>query len=288
MNRNLLAALAAALTACAVAALAAPASAPPSRDETMAAMRELPWENGPTKGVVGSKSTVAIPKGVDFLKESAGSKFLELTGNLPSPGTSILSGEHWWAVLNFNDMGYVKDDEKIDADALLKSIQESDDAENAERRNRGLNEIHTEGWYVPPHYDSETKHLEWGVKLSSSGTSQTIVNYSVRLLGRTGVESVVLVSSPETLDANVRELKSILKGFEFNGGEKYSEWKPGDHVAEIGLGALVVGATAAVAAKTGLWKALLATLAAFWKLIAVGGAAVLAAAARIFKRKPAE
>ena len=287
MTRKLRAALAAALAACAAAALAAPASAP-SRDETMAAMRALPWESGPTKGVVGSKSTVAIPKGVDFLKESAGSKFLELTGNLPSPGTSILSGDQWWAVLNFNGMGYVKDDEKIDADALLKSIQESDEAENAERRQRGLNEIHTEGWYVPPHYDSETKHLEWGLKLSSSGSSGTIVNYSVRLLGRTGVESVVLVSSPETLDANVRELKAILKGFEFNSGEKYSEWKPGDHVAEIGLGALVVGATAAVAAKTGLWKALLATLAAFWKVIAVGAAAVLAAFTKFFKRKPTE
>ena len=83
----------------------------------------------------------------------------------------------------------------------------------------------------------------------------------------------------------MRELKTILKSFDFNSGEKYSEWKPGDHVAEIGLAALVVGGAAAVAAKTGFWKVLLAGLAAFWKFIAVGAVAVFAAIGKIFKKK---
>ena len=192
---------------------------------------------------------------------------------------------NWWATFDFNGMGYVKDDEKIDADELLKSIKATDEPANEERRRRGMAELHTEGWYVPPHYDSETKHLEWGVKLRASDSPEPVINYSVRLLGRTGVESVVLVSSPETLDANVLELKSILKGFEFNTGEKYSEFKPGDHVAEIGLGALVLGGAAAVAAKSGFWKVLLATLAAFWKVIAAGAVAVLASVGKFFKRK---
>jgi uncharacterized membrane-anchored protein len=286
MNRVSRAALAAVLAACAVAALAAE-PAPKSQEEVEAAMRALPWEAGPTVAKVGARSKVAIPKDVGFLKESAGSRFLELTGNLPSPGTSILMGRNWWAVLDFSEMGYVKDDEKIDAAALLKSIKETDGPGNEERRKRGLPELHTEGWFVPPHYDAETKHLEWGLKLRSSDSPQPIINYSVRLLGRTGVENVVLVSSPETLAADVSELKGILKGFEFNSGEKYSEFKPGDHVAEIGLGALVVGGAAAVAAKTGFWKVLLASLAAFWKAIALGIAAVAAAFVKFFKRKQA-
>jgi uncharacterized membrane-anchored protein len=285
MNRISRAALTAAMAVCAATVVAAPASAPQSRDESMAAIRGLPWEDGPTTGLIGTRSKLVIPKDVSFLKETAGSKFLELTGNLPSPGSSILNGDQWWAVLNFSDLGYVKDDEKIDADALLKTIKEGDVRENEERRKIGLAELHTEGWYVPPHYDSETKHLEWGVKLTSSDSPRPIVNYSVRLLGRSGVESVVLVSSPEALDANVRSLKAILKGFEFNSGEKYSEFRPGDHVAEIGLGALVLGGAAAVAAKTGFWKVLLASLAAFWKVIVVGAAAVTAAIAKLFKRK---
>ncbi len=240
---------------------------------------------GRTPAPGGRVPNFGLNKDVSFLTESAGSKFLELTGNLPSPGTSILSGDEWWAALNFSDMGYVKDDEKIDADALLNTIKEGDVRENEERRKLGLAELHTEGWYVPPHYDSETKHLEWGVKLTSSDSPRPVINYSVRLLGRNGVESVVLVSSPEALDANVRSLKAILKGFEFNSGEKYSEFRPGDPVAEIGLGALIVGGAAAVAVKTGFWKVLLASLAAFWKVIAVGFAAVVATIGKLFKRK---
>lgn len=275
------------LLGCALAANAAGEESAGAREQTAAAMKALPWESGPTTSEVGDKSRVAIPKDVGFLKESSGSKFLELTGNLPSPGTSIIMARDWWATLDFSGMGYVKDDEKIDADELLKSIKESDEPANEERRKRGLAEIHTEGWIVPPHYDAETHHLEWGLKLSSSDGPEPVVNYSVRLLGRSGVENVVLVSSPETLTTDVAELKTILKGFTFNAGEKYSEFKAGDHVAEIGLGALVLGGAAAVAVKTGFWKVLLASLAAFWKLIAVGAVGVSAAIGKLFKRKPA-
>ena len=261
------------------------AAAPPSEDDTVSQMRALPWQRGPATSTIGDKATVKLPEHAAYLNAGGAGKFLTLTGNLPSPNTSILSGGSWWAALDFNPIGYVKDDEKIDADELLKSIKASDTAENEERRKQGLPELHTDGWYVPPHYDSDSKHLEWGVKLHSSDNPQPIINYSVRLLGRTGVESVVLVSSPEKLDANVRELKTILQSFDFNSGEKYSEWKPGDHVAEIGLAALVVGGAAAVAAKTGLWKLLLGGLAAFWKFIAVGAVAVFAAIGKLFKKK---
>ena len=268
------------------AALGPAAAAPDKDDDVGAQMRALPWQRGPAPGAIGDKATLMIPAEGGYLKAGDAGKFLTLTGNLPSKGTSILTGSHWWAALDFNPIGYVKDDEKIDADALLKSIKESDEAENSERKKQGLPELHTEGWYVPPHYDTQTKHLEWGVKLRSSDNPDPVINYSVRLLGRTGVESVVLVSSPAKLDENVKELKTVLTSFEFNGGEKYSEWKPGDHVAEIGLGALVVGGAAAVMAKTGLWKVILGALAAFWKLIAVGAVAVFAAIGKLFKRSP--
>ena len=96
----------------------------------------------------------------------------------------------------------------------------------------------------------------------------------------------MLVSSPRTMDADVRALKVVLKGFNFNNGEKYAEFKPGDHIAEFGLGALVVGGAAAVAAKTGLWKIVLAFLAASWKLVAVAAVSVVAFVSKLFKKKP--
>jgi uncharacterized membrane-anchored protein len=280
MTRRFQALVATALAACALNVLGADAE-----DPNLAAIRKLPWQTGPGTGAVDSKSSVAIPKEGAFLDASGGSKFLELNGNPPSPGTSILATHSWWAAFDFRPVGYVKDDEKVDADALLKSIKDSDEPANEERRKLGLAELHTEGWYVPPHYDSDTKHLEWGLRLSTPTSKDPIVNYTVRLLGRTGVESVVLVSSPETLDADVRSFKETLKGFKFNSGERYDEFRPGDHVAEFGLGALVAGGAAAIAVKSGLWKVIVAFLAASWKLIAVGFAVVAGSIGKFFKRK---
>jgi uncharacterized membrane-anchored protein len=254
-------------------------------EQTRSEMAKLPWLKGPAQAPLGNKAALALPKGDTFLGEADGSKFLELTGNLPSPGHSVLVADNWWAVLSFSDVGYVKDDEKLDPDALLKALKDSDGPANEERKKRGLGQLTTDGWLVPPHYDTETKHLEWGLKLRAEGESEPIINYTVRLLGRSGYENVILVSSPKTLEADVKELKAVLKGFEFNSGERYSEFKPGDHVAEFGLGALVLGGAAAAAAKSGFFKVLLGSLAAFWKLILGAGIALVAGIGKLFGRK---
>jgi uncharacterized membrane-anchored protein len=245
----------------------------------------LGWKHGPTSTPVGAAANLVVPKDTAFLADTEGSKFLELTGNLPQPGNAILMGGTWWATLTFQDVGYVKDDETIDADALLKDLKEQDAPANEERRKLGLPELHTDGWYVPPHYDPQTKHLEWGLRLKTPGEAEPTINYTVRLLGRKGYEAVTLVSSPERLDADVKELKTILASFTFNAGESYDEFKPGDHVAEFGLAALVAGGAAAAAAKSGLWKVILGFLAASWKLVAAGAVAVVAGAAKLLGRK---
>ena len=260
-------------------------SAAPSPEERRAAMAALPWQQGPATGPLGDKATMSVPKDAALLGEDGSVKFMKLTGNLPTPGYSIVASDGWFAAFSFSPVGYVKDDEKIDADALLKDLKAQDGPSNEERRSRGLPELTTEGWYVPPHYDPTTKHLEWGMKLRSGNDKEVLINYTVRLLGRTGYESVVLVSSPETLDADVRSFKTVLSGFNFNAGERYAEFKSGDRVAEFGLAALVAGGAAAVAAKTGLWKVVLGFLVASWKLVAAAAVALFVGIGKFFKGK---
>lgn len=255
---------------------------PEQRNEEFA---KLPWQTGPAQGNVGSKATLDVPPQSRLLPESHGARFLELTGNLPKPGQTILVAGNWWAVFSFADIGYIKDDDKLDADELLKTLKSSDGPANEERKKRGIPQLTTEGWAVPPHFDKQTKHLEWGLRLKAEGDPNPVINYTVRMLGRKGYESVVLVSDPESLQRDVAELKEVLKGFKFNGGESYAEFKPGDHVAEIGLGALVLGGAAAAAVKGGWWKSLLAFLAAGWKLIAGVAVAAAVGLGKLFGRK---
>lgn len=246
---------------------------------------ELAWQPGPVEFPLGSRASIKLPTQTAALTEAESNKFLKLTGNLPTERLNIIAGGNWWATFEFDDAGYVKDDETIDADALLKQIKSSDGPSNEERRKMGLPELITDGWSVPPHYDTATKRLEWGLRIHSATDNRPVINYTVRVLGRSGYERVVLVSTPESLDRDVAEFKKVLVGFDFNAGEKYGEFKQGDRVAQFGLAALVAGGAAAVATKTGFWKTLLAALAAGWKLVAAAAIALVAGIGRLFKRK---
>lgn len=260
------------------------ATAAPNQD-LGASIRSLDWHVGPRAEQVLGKATLQTSAGVLFLDEANSEKFLKLTGNLPEPGNNIVFSKTggWWADFSFSPIGYVKDDEKIDPDKLLKTLKDSDGPANEERKRLGLPPLHTEGWYVAPHYDSQTKRLEWGVKLRSEG--QVVLNYTIRLLGRTGVMNATLVSTPETLDNDVAEFKKALKKFEFNAGERYSEFKPGDRVAEYGLAALIAGGAAAVATKKGFWAVMGGFLAAAWKLVLGAAVAAMAGIGALFKKK---
>ena len=254
-------------------------------EERQEALRSLEWKQGPRAEAISDKAILNTTSDLVFLDEANSKKFLELTDNIPSDGSYIVlsTKSNWWADFSFNPAGYIKDDEKINADALLKTIKEGDDIGNKERQRLGIGELHTEGWFVPPHYDEATKRLEWGVKLRSGNESN--VNYTVRILGRTGFTSATLVSSPERLAKDVEEFKAMLPGFSYQNGEKYAEFKEGDRVAEYGLAALVAGGAAAVATKKGLWSVIGAFLAASWKLLAGLGIAAAAGVKSMFKRK---
>jgi uncharacterized membrane-anchored protein len=242
-----------------------------------AELRKLAWQKGPTSGRIAGKATLKVPEGYVFLDDKNTRRFLELVGNPPIDNHYLFAPDtlSWFAVFAFDDTGYIKDDERIDAEALLKQMKDSDDPANEERRRLGLSELHTVGWEVPPHYDAGTKRLEWGVRLRS-GSGEPIVNYTSRLLGRSGVMRAVLVGDPATLAADTAQFKAGLQDFAYLPGEKYSEFKQGDKVAQYGLAALIVGGAAAVATKKGFWTALVAFFAAFWKLIAGVAVAVVA------------
>ena len=246
---------------------------------------DLAWQVGPTTVQVGTKATLPLAAQHGTLPEGDSAKFLKMNGNPPDPGTTVVAGRNWWGILQFEGSGYIKDDEKIDPDAMLEQIKSNDAPSNEQRRQQGLPDLFTDGWIVQPHYDTATKRLEWGLRLHSSDSPESIVNYTVRLLGRTGYERAVLVSSPKTLDVDMADFKEVLAGFTFVPGERYDEFRPGDHVAEFGLGALVVGGAAAVAAKSGFWKVLAAGAAAFWKVIAAFVVAAFASFRKIFNRK---
>ena len=244
-------------------------------------IERVKWQIGPCTSNLGDLAEVKIPEGFVFADGDDTRLLMEEMQNPVSgrelgfiaPDTLM-----WYLVFEYDDTGHIIDAEKdsLDADALLKSLREANDAGNEERKKRGWTLFQITGWEQPPRYNPTTQNLEWAIKGESEG--EPVINWNTRLLGREGVMEVTLVAGPDLLKEVQPEYENILSGFNYKPGQTYAEYTKGDKVAEYGLAALIAGGATAVAAKTGLLKYL-------WKILVVAGLAVVAFFKRIFGKK---
>jgi uncharacterized membrane-anchored protein len=238
------------------------------------------WQNGPCISDMGNIAEARIPAGYIFTGAEGTRNMMEASQNPPSGKEVGLIGPaelNWFLLFEFDDIGYVRDDEKnsLDAEAMLKSIIAGNNNANRERLKRGWKVMNITGWEQTPRYNSQTHNLEWAIRGESERIP--IINYNTRLLGRGGVMSVVLVTDPEELNDTLPRAKNIIDNFTFKQGQTYQEFRNGDKIAEYGLTALVVGGAAAVAVKTGIFKWL-------WKIVVVVFIAIVGLFKSIFYR----
>jgi uncharacterized membrane-anchored protein len=229
-----------------------------------ASVGKIAWQHGPTVGSLGSLSKLDVPKGFIFVGDEGAKKFMELSGNIPSGrelGVLAPDDVNWFVVYQFDETGYIKDDEKtsLDADAMLKTIQSATEKGNEERKRRGFGTLTVLNWMQPPHYDEITHNLEWSTKAQDE-KGNLVANHATRYLGRRGVMRVSLVTDSDALASILPQFRRVMNGFSYTTDNSYQAFVKGDKVAEYGLTALVVGGAAAAAAKGGLFKWL-------WKLI---------------------
>jgi uncharacterized membrane-anchored protein len=272
-------------------ALADEGASAPDQDARVAELKRqiaaLNWIEGPKRVELFNNSALELPAGYKFLNPVDTAKLESLTQNLGGGTQYFLAPDdlRWEAYFSYSDDGYVKDEEKIDADAILDNIKQNTAAANEERRKRGWHEMAVTGWQTAPHYDTQTRQLEWAINGKDVADNEAVVNFNTRILGRGGVTSVVLLTDPQGLDAAIGEFKQTVSGFSYLPGQKYAEYKPGDKIAKYGLAALITGGAAAIAVKTGFWKVLVTGLVAGWKFIAAGAVALFGGLSRLFKRK---
>jgi uncharacterized membrane-anchored protein len=263
-------------------------SSPEQQKAFIEKLRALDWIKGPTTVTTEGNAKLAIPEQYLYLDARNTLKFLELQHNLGNGREVLVAPRNlqWQAYLEFSDEGYVKDDEKIDAPALLKTLKENTENSNSERQRRGWGALHLVDWATPPVYNTTTKRLEWATILEAQDGGRS-VNFSTKILGRRGYTSVIMVTDPANLSAAESTLDNVLTGYAFNPGETYADWRSGDKVAKYGLAALIVGGVAAVAAKKGLFSVLAGFLAVAWKFIAAAAVAGMAWLRRLFAKKTA-
>ncbi len=199
---------------------------------------------------------------------------MELAQNMPDPtllGVMLPTDQvGWFLTFAYKDVGHVADDEQgsLNADEILTAFRTGTEAANAERKKRGWGDLHVNGWIQPPAYDPGTHNLTWAIQGIANGSS--IANYNVRLLGRQGVMSVVMVVEPDRVPALIPQAKQLASGCEFSAGNKYGEFREGDKIAEYGLVGLITGGAGVAAVKFGLLPKLIALALKSIKLIVFG------------------
>ena len=254
----------------------------------LAAQEDIEWIDGPTVGRLGNVAQIQIPEGYRFSGKRGAVRFLEITENVPSGrelGVLIPNVEDdsqfWFVIFEFDPSGYVKDEDKdeLNADKILATITKGNDAANEVRRERGWTTLRIVGWEKPPFYDQSTNNLTWAIRgaVDEGEDAGETVNHSTRILGRRGTMNVDLVLDPSLVGAVVPEFESLLTGYEYLPGNRYSEWVAGDPVAAYGLTALVAGGAGALALKSGL-------LQKFGKAIVLAVLAVIGAIGKFFKK----
>ena len=236
-------------------------------------------------------ATLDLPEQFVFLNGAdAESVLSKAWGNPPSEptlgmilpaGVSPLSAESWAVTVEYEENGYVEDDDANDIDysEMLTDMQKDVLEGNEQRVKEGYDKIQLIGWASKPHYDAAGKKLYWAKELKFGAADTNTLNYNIRVLGRKGVLVLNFIASMDQLPMIEQNLPSVLAMTEFNGGSRYADFNPDlDQVAAYGLGALVAGN---VAAKFGFFAAALLLLKKFGVILLAGAAGVF----KMFGRK---
>jgi len=242
----------------------------------------------------GGIAELTVPRGFRYLDSAQSRRLLtkvwgnpdgECLGMLMPVNSGPLSKGNWAYVIEYNAMGYVKDDDADDIDysELLTDMQKDVEEANSERVAAGYEPVHLLGWAAQPYYDKDKHTLHWAKTLRFGGDSAAAtLNYNVRLLGRKGVLVMNAVGEPGQINDIKASIPDLLSNVSFSKGQQYADFDAGlDEVAAYGIGGLVAGK---VLAKVGFFAILLK----FWKLGLLALAGAWAAIKRFFGFGPKE
>ncbi len=269
-------------------ALRAVADEPESPQSPAQQQARAAWEaagaamiHGPDTVPFRDQAQFALPAGYGFVPREQASELMRSIGNrtgddfigLIFPETDSQS---WFVSVQFEDAGYVKDDDakNWNADELLQSLKDGTEAGNNERERMGFPPLKVTRWVEEPKYESGTHRLVWSAEamLKEADDPDPTINYNTYALGRDGYISLNLVTTASTVDGDKLSAQELLSAVRFNDGKRYADFDAStDKVAAYGLAALVAGVAAK---KLGLLAIAGAFVLKFAKVILLAAAAI--------------
>ena len=249
-------------------------AAAPSSDERRKQIRSLHWSVAP-QHLDQSSSTLTVPTYAIAIRGADAQAFAKLANGSEDPQTEAVVADlntGNLVYLDYHDAGYVTVDDwtNVNANEMLKSISETTEAGNADKKARGIAPLHVIGWLRAPTFDRTTKTVRWAINARDDSKNEPIVNSVALVLGRHGYEELTWVSKQSEYRPHGGMLDRVLRGDRFNPGARYQDFISGDKLAGYGIAALVGTAAGATIAKTVGFTGLLLLIKKLWFLIVAG------------------
>ncbi len=199
--------------------------------------------------------SITIPKGFKYLNQNQAERVLvELWGNPKNENISlgmflpenqgVMSQKGYVFNIQYDEIGYVKDDDAddIDYDDLLEQMKKDAEEENKTRIKDGYEPINIVGWAATPFYDKDKKILHWAKTIKFGKDPINTLNYNVRILGRKGVLVLNAIATESDLTLVQKDIHNVLDIVQFNDGYQYEDFDSSvDEVAAWTIGGLVAG-----------------------------------------------
>jgi len=227
--------------------------------------KEIRYQTGDVE--INSDVKLSVPTGYKFMSQKdaefvvydfwGNPKQDGLLGMIVKQDYSIADPDKWAFVVTYENSGFVKDEdaEDIDYDEMMETMQSEEEEGNNERTKEGYEPIHILGWAAKPFYDKKNNILHWAKSIKFGESTDTTLNYDVRILGRKGVLSLNAVGTINQIAEIETHIPDIIHIAKFKDGSKYTDFDPEiDKVAAYTIGGLVAGK---LLAKAGLLALLL-------------------------------
>jgi uncharacterized membrane-anchored protein len=237
--------------------------------------------HGPSTIELRDQAQLELPSGYGFVPQQQAAALMRTMGNLTGDDFIGLvfpetDSTPWFVSIQFEDSGYVKDDDAKhwNADELLQSLKDGTEAGNEERAQMGIPALKVTRWVEEPKYEARDHRLVWSAEamLKDIEDPDPTINYNTYALGRDGYISLNLVTSSSTVDADKLSAQELLAAVTYKDGKRYTDFDAStDKVAAYGLAALVAGVAAK---KLGLLAVAGAFILKFAKVFALAAAAI--------------
>ncbi len=243
---------------------------PSNTDEWRKAWSTLGWINGPKEmNFQEAQSKININSNFDILTDNDANQLLFWLNGIEFPYVKIYAydlNDDTQYMFYYNDSGYVKTNDWTDVDPkkFIDEIRENYKISNEERKKNNLPYVINVTWMKTPYLDGIYNSVYWALNVQWSDNTSSQEGTAL-ILGREGYTTAKYVAGQNGYDEQM--LLNLSKMHKFNETKEYKDWKSGDKVAAVGIGALLASTLGVKALKPGLVAAGLAILKKFWFIL---------------------